>query len=47
MLGKINFWLAQKKMVPIFVYATTLFRLTEAQPDESPWEKAELKVGQA
>ncbi|MFA5872742.1 MAG: hypothetical protein WC832_02135 [Anaerolineales bacterium] len=47
MLGKINFWLVQKKMYPIFIYATTLFRLTEAQPDESPWEKAEQKASQA
>ena len=47
MLGKINFWLAKNKMASIFIYATTLFRLTEAQPDESPWEKAEQKVGQA
>jgi hypothetical protein len=47
LLGKINFWLVQKKMYPIYIYATTLSRLTEAQPDESPWEKAEQKASQA
>ncbi len=46
LLGKINFWLVKKKMVPIFIYATTLFHLTEAQPGESPWEKAEQKASQ-
>jgi hypothetical protein len=47
MLGKINFWSVKNKMAPIFIYATTLSRLTEVDPDESPWEKAEQKVGQA
>jgi hypothetical protein len=45
LLGKINFWMAKKKMDEIFIYATTLTHLREVQPDEIPWEKAERKVG--
>ena len=44
MLGKINFWLARKKISQISIYATTLIRLADAQPDESPWEKVEQKI---
>jgi hypothetical protein len=45
LLGKINFWLVQKKMVPILIYATTWIRLAEARPGESPWERTEQKAG--
>jgi hypothetical protein len=44
LLGKVNFWLSQSKMFPIFIYATTLEHLEQVGPDESPWIKAEQKT---
>ena len=46
MLGKINFWLAQKKMYPLSIYASTLIHLSNARSGESPWEKVEQKNSQ-
>ncbi len=44
LLGKVNFWLSQTKMYPIFIYATTLEHLEQVGKDESPWIKAEQKT---
>lgn len=46
MLGKINYWLAEKKMGQVCIYATNLRHLEEVHEGESPWEKVEHKSGQ-
>lgn len=44
LLGKVNFWLSQTRMYPVYIYATTLEHLEQVGPDESPWIKAEQKT---